>query len=97
MCKTEIFAEILDVVSNETEIPTSVILSPCKNADVVDARHIMVYLLSRYGFYPSSIASFMHITKRAVNAILTKFHDREKNGKILRINLENARKLLGMY
>ena len=97
MCKTKIFAKILNVVSTETEIPASVILSSCKNADVVDARYIMVYILSRYGFYPSSIASFMHLTKRAVNTILTRFHVREKNGKILRINLENIRKLLGIY
>jgi chromosomal replication initiation ATPase DnaA len=38
MCKSEIFAEILRIVSRETEISTSDILSNNKEAVVVAAR-----------------------------------------------------------
>lgn len=43
MCKSEIFAKILRLVSEETEISTSDILSGSKETDVVDARYLLVY------------------------------------------------------
>lgn len=38
MCKSEIFAEILNIVGKETEVSTELILSSSKVTEVVDAR-----------------------------------------------------------
>lgn len=46
MCKSEIFAKILRIVSLETEVSEDLILSKCKRSDIVDSRGIMVVILS---------------------------------------------------
>lgn len=46
MCKSEIFAEILNLVSKETEISANRILSSDKDTETVDARYLLVHLLS---------------------------------------------------
>ena len=95
MCKTEIFADILGAVSKETEIPKERILSESKDAEVVDARYILVKLLTDTGMYPSQIASKINKTRRAVNYIISNFSNRETAGKMLRIYLDNIKKRLG--
>lgn len=97
MCKSEIFAEILRIVSEETEISTNEILSSSKEADVVDARYLLVHLLYERGFYPSQIALQTRKTKRSINYILTGFSDRIQRGKMLRIQYENIKKLQGNH
>lgn len=57
MCKSEIFATILQTVSQETEIPPEQILSRKKDEETVDARYLLVYLLTRNGFCSSRVAS----------------------------------------
>lgn len=52
MCKSEIFAEIINLVEKETEVSTELILSSSKVTEVVDARSIVAHLLSEYGLYP---------------------------------------------
>lgn len=42
MCKSEIFAEILKIVSQETEIAIDRILSSDKDSETVDARYLIV-------------------------------------------------------
>lgn len=53
MCKSEIFAKILRIVSKETEVSEDLILSKCKRSDIVDSRGIMVVILSEYKFSES--------------------------------------------
>lgn len=55
MCKSEIFAKILRIVSLETEVSEDLILSKCKRSDIVDSRGIMVVILSEYKFSESII------------------------------------------
>ena len=95
MCKTEIFADILGAVSKETEIPKERILSESKDAEVVDARYILVKLLTDIGMYPSQIAAKINKTRRAVNYIISNFSSRETAGKMLRIYLDSIKKRLG--
>lgn len=81
MCKEDIFNEIIQVVSRETE--------------VVDARYLLVYFLSKEGFYPSRIALLVHKTKRAVNYMLSNFSSRVRCGKMMGIYLERIGNELG--
>ena len=48
MCKSEIFAKILRIVSKETEVSEDLILSKCKRSDIVDSRGIMVVIPVSY-------------------------------------------------
>lgn len=95
MCKSEIFATIIKIVSMETEVSEILILSDCKSTDTVDARYLLVYFLSQNGLYPSSIASYINKTKRSVNYILANFETRLKQGKIMGIYMEKIKKSLG--
>lgn len=52
MCKSEIFAEILNLVGKETEVSKELILSTSKVTEVVDARSIVVFFLTEFGLYP---------------------------------------------
>lgn len=64
--KTEIFAKILDIVANETELTSEQILSCCRTAETVDARYMLAHLLRREGIYISEIARMMHFSRRGI-------------------------------
>ena len=49
MCKSEIFSEIIEAVSRETEVSASQILGCSKHMEVVDARSIAAKLLHEKG------------------------------------------------
>ena len=87
MCKSEIFAEILEDVTRETEIPTELILSTCKRDEVIDARFILIHLMSLSGFYISEIARCVHVCERAVRYSRAHFHDRLQLSPMMQITL----------
>lgn len=95
MCKSEIFATILQTVSQETEIPPEQILSRKKDEETVDARYLLVYLLTRNGFCSSRVASCIRKDIRTVNLILTRFETRKSSKKYFGILLDNIKKQLG--
>lgn len=93
MSKSEIFNSLLRMVSEETEIPCSQILTgKKKDMKTVDARYLLVHFLSETGFSPSYIASKTGITERTVTYIITNFEIRLSVQKMLRIQCENLRK-----
>lgn len=51
MCKSEIFAKIINIVSKETEVSVDQILSSDKNMETVDARYLLVFFLFESGIY----------------------------------------------
>lgn len=85
---------VLEVVTSETDVAVSKIMSRCSEAEVVDARWICVKILSEQGYYPSRIAELMGITPRYVQYILTDFEDRICINHIMRSNYERVRKRL---
>lgn len=95
MCKTEIFAKILHVVSEETEVPESDIVSGSRSAEAVDARYILVYFLCRRGFYASTIAPFLNCRKRSVNHMMSDFESRMKNSPMMRLCFDRLHVKLG--
>lgn len=85
---------VLEVVTSETDVAVSKIMSRCSEAEVVDARWICVKILSEQGYYPSRIAELMGVTPRYVQYILTDFEDRVCINRIMRSNYERARNKL---
>lgn len=69
MCKSELYRQILGTVSQETEISEERILSKAKNAEIVDARYLLVYFLWRQGFHAPVISSLMNFSRRPIDAI----------------------------
>lgn len=85
MCKSEIFAKIINAVSIETEVSEPLILSNSKAMEVVDARSILAKLLQESGFYPMQIARFMQKTPASIRFLLTNYENRKNANKIIDI------------
>lgn len=94
MCKSEIFAEILNLVGKETEVSTELILSSSKVTEVVDARSIVVFFLTEYGLYPEQIAALLHKTSASIRYLISTFESRKNTNKMIAIYLQNIRKSL---
>lgn len=94
MCKSEIFAEILNLVGKETEVSTELILSSSKVTEVVDARSIVVFFLTEYGLYPEQIAALLHKTSASIRYLISNFDRRKDSNKMIAIYLQNIRKSL---
>lgn len=94
MSKTELFDHILHIVAEETELPAVRILSRKRDAETVDARHLLVYFLSDTGFTSSYIAKRIGVTERTIQQIQTNFHERRSIQKLFRRNYENITKKL---
>ena len=75
MRKTELFAQILKTVANETELTPEQILSCCRTAETVDARYILVHLLN--------------FSRRGIEKMLSQFEDRlSQSGHIFKVTFE---------
>lgn len=103
MKKSEIINAVLSAVSEETDISRGEILSQDKHREVVDARHIAIYLLSKYGIYQSFIAETFKTSPRNIQYVISDFDTRllfsppmkadyERIAKRLGKNIEPARK-----
>lgn len=96
MYKMQIFQEVISEVIDATEIEKEQILSPCKREEVVDARAVLIKLLSEKGLYPMQISRLTGINLRSVTKFLLGFRERIDSRKILRMNYERMRKKLGI-
>ena len=76
MCKLDYFEKVLNIVASLTDLTAEQILNGRKTDEVVDARWVIVRLLSEQGYHTSKIAMLMHMTQRNVTYILTVFQDR---------------------
>lgn len=91
MCKTQIFNDILQIVSEETEINEALILSDNKSTAVVDARSILVDILREKGLYPVQIAEYLHKTPAGIRNLISKFENRKRSNGILAIYSQRIR------
>ena len=83
MCKSEVFQDILAAVAAETEIPEERILSKAKNAEIVDARYLLVHFLWRQGFHAPVISTLMTYSRRPVEKMISQFDlRRRQSGKM---------------
>lgn len=92
MCKSELYRQILGTVSQETEISEERILSKAKNAEIVDARYLLVYFLWRQGFHAPVISSLMNFSRRPIEKMISQFDLRRKqSGKMFEMLLVRMR------
>ena len=86
MAKSEIIADVLNKVAEETEVSKELILSHCRQQEVVDARHMAIMLMCEYGVYMSRIASVFGVSLRSVYSVRTDFYNRMSCNKPLKIS-----------
>ena len=96
MYKMQIYLDTLSAVAEETEVEMDKILSGCKEEEVIDARALLIRLLSDQGLYPIQIGRFTGICQRSIDRFLLDFPDREVSRKMMRINYDNLKKKLGI-
>ena len=96
MQKLEIFKSALSTIVEETEVKEEFILSSNKQEEVVDARYILVKVLSDQGLYPIQISHLSGICLRSVDNFLLSFHTRCNSRKIMRIDYDRVRHKLGI-
>lgn len=94
MCKTQLFNTVLQIVAKETEIPESLIVSHSRSAAVVDARSILVKILTENGIYPVQIAEYIHHTPSGVRNLITGYDIRKKNNRLIAIMSQKIHKFL---
>ena len=92
MRKTEMFEKILNTVCLVIEVSRMEILSSNRREEVVDARTILVRLLSDEGFYVSEIAGLMKKTSPGIRYLLKSFESRSRMRKFLKINMNDIQK-----
>ena len=96
MYKMQVYLDTLSAVAEETEVEMEKILSGCKEEEVIDARAILIRLLSEQGLYPIQISRFTGICVRSVNRFLLDFQDRIMSRRMMRLFYDNARKKIGL-
>lgn len=94
MCKTQLFNTVLQLVSQETEIPECLKTSHVRSTAVVDARSILVKTLSEHGIYPVQIAEYIHHTPASVRNLINTYDIRNKNNRLIAIMSQKVRNLL---
>jgi hypothetical protein len=96
MYKMQIFQETLSAVVEAMEVEPGQILSGCKQEEVVDARSLLIKLMSDKGLYPVQISKITGLNSRSVTQFLLDFKERINSRKILRINYESLKNQLGI-
>ena len=95
MKKSELFALILSIVSDVTEITAQEILSKSIAEEIVEARMLLIHFCFREGLMPSKIASLSGFSHRCINKYISKANSLISNGGgILIINLNSIAKRL---
>jgi hypothetical protein len=94
MGKKELFNMVLTLVEEETEVTRDLILSGNKKEEVVDARSLLLYLLSDIGFYPAQMAVLTGICLRCITPLIQNFSSRASSRRMLGIYLEKTRRKL---
>lgn len=92
----QIFQDTLAAVVEAMEVEQNQILSGCKQEEVVDARSLLIKLMSDKGLYPVQISKITGLNSRSVNQFLLGFNERINSRKILRINYERLKIQLGI-
>lgn len=96
MYKMQIFQETLAAVVDATDVGREQILSGCKQEEVVDARALLIKLMSDKGLYPMQISNVSGLNSRSVTQFLLSFRERINSRKILRMNYEALKNQLGI-
>lgn len=78
MGKSEDFSKVIKVVTELTEVTEEAILGKSREAEVVDARWMVICLMREKGYSTRQISKLILHPERTVNHALNAFSDRVK-------------------
>lgn len=96
MNRLEYFGKVTKVVAELMEVTEQDILGKSRSYDVVDARWMVIYLMSERGYKSKQIATLMLRPVRTINHAISLFPERAKCSCIGN-SLAKARQMLGNY
>ena len=96
MKKSEILFEILEKVSDATEIDAATILSKSRKEEHVEARMITIYCCAKKGLRPAQIAELMQQTPHNIYRSLSGAKDRYSFSSSFRHDCDFTCKQLGL-
>jgi chromosomal replication initiation ATPase DnaA len=95
MCKTIIINELLDIISDVTEIETGKILSKNRTEEVVNARSMFIYILNqKYNMTAQMIHPHINQTYENTLNHIKNFDNRIQHNNMLRIYYDTVMKKL---
>ena len=86
----KIFQEVVKIVSEGSGINGNDLIHS-KKEECVDARSILINLLSELGFTDTLISRYTCLTRQGVNKLKNTFNDRKRNSFILSTNYQQIR------
>lgn len=89
---TECTSKLLQAVTYEMGLNDGDILRRCSQREIVDARQMVIYVLSEQGFSTRRIASQMCVTPRYVQHIIANFPDKLQFDRAFRNSYERVAK-----
>lgn len=95
MCRPEILAKTINIVSKGTEVSADRILSSDKDMETADARYPLVFFPFESGMYPSRTAAHVHKSRRAADCMISDFHEGTESGGMTGIYWDDIRDLSG--
>lgn len=90
MKKSELFECLLNLVSEEMEVPAEEITGKSKRIEVVDARSVLIKLLRERSLYPDQIAKLMNKTTACIRSLLNNYESRKHENKFLEICMKQV-------
>ncbi len=95
MCKTLIIKELLDAISDVTEIETEQILSKSRNEEIVNARCMLIYILNKkYHMTAKMISPYINQTYENILNQIKNFDTKIQHNNMLRIYYDIVMKKL---
>lgn len=76
MKKSDLLIEALEAASYITDLTKEQIMSKTRKTNYVDARYIVIYILSQKGLYPDEIAEIMNFTSVNIRLMLSRINSR---------------------
>lgn len=91
----EIYKKMVGVISERTGIDSNDLITS-KKEECVDARSILINILSELGFSDNLISKYTSLTRQGVNKLKNSFHDRKKHSYILSTTYQQIRNELAI-
>lgn len=92
--KTKIYNKVLSAVAEVTEIEPASITSHSKQAEIVEARSLLIYYLYREGLSYLQIADLSGFTRQCIEAQVRRFPDKDSRSRWLSTIMQHIDSLL---
>ena len=87
------FSLVVKVTAEVTEVEESALIADCRYSEVIEARIIVMKILSDMGYSPQRLAKYFHKSEQGIRLILSMYEDRHKNALMSKMEKEIRKKI----